>query len=63
MTSQEKQFIRAYVLTGNATKSARLAGFSGSYFALGARGHRLLQRADIREAIAQKITKIKGKIQ
>jgi len=63
MTKIEHLFVKAYAATGNARESAKLAGFTGTSTALSTRGHRLLRREDIREAISQKISKLKGKIQ
>lgn len=52
---RERKFVEAYLgeAAGNATRAARLAGYSGSYSALGVAGFENLKKPKIREVIAQ----------
>lgn len=52
LTPKQRRFVEAYAATGNATESARRAGYSGKDAALAARGSALLRIAKVSEAIA-----------
>lgn len=57
LTLKQLKFIDYYLNTGNASKSAKLAGYTGSYDYLRYRGHKNLNNKLIREAIKNRITK------
>jgi phage terminase small subunit len=55
LTLKERKFVEAYLgeAAGNATRAARLAGYSGDPVTLAAVGYARLRKTQIRDAIAQ----------
>ncbi|MBN1815375.1 MAG: terminase small subunit [Anaerolineae bacterium] len=57
LTGKQKAFIDHYLSCGfNAVEAARLAGYRGSYSALGVIGHRNLKKAKIADEIKRRLS-------
>jgi hypothetical protein len=50
---REQRFVEAFAASGNATHSARVAGYTGSDETLGVTGSKLLKKARVATAIAE----------
>lgn len=55
LTIKQKLFIQHYLISLNATESARRAGYAGDYFTLAAMGAENLKKPQIRSAIDAKL--------
>ena len=59
LTEREDRFVDAYGESANATHAARVAGYTGSDHVLGVTGSRLLKKARVASAIAERALKRK----
>lgn len=53
LTEREQRFVEAFAASGNATHSARVAGYAGDDHALGVAGSKLLTKPRVSSAIAE----------
>jgi phage terminase small subunit len=56
LTIKQKLFCSFYLESWNGVQSAKAAGYSGSYSALGVTSHRLLKNTKIKAEIARRLT-------
>lgn len=58
LTSKQAKFVDAYIITQNATESARRAGYKGNYKVLGVTGSDNLKKPCIQAAIANRTRRV-----